>query len=120
MVESCPEYLKALNNLGLLFRDEDDDLDAAITTFEDAVMTGLTCLPEEFEQGKDLIPWYFDDNRPFLLAYENLGMCYLLQALEAFEHLLELNPGYRGIEDTVDQLRKLCGFEPPPNHDEQG
>lgn len=119
IIDSCPEYLPALNNLGLLFK-QDGDLDAAIATLDDAVTIGLACLPEEFEPGKDLIPWHYEDNRPFLLAYENLGVCYLEKALEAFEHILELNPGYRGIAKKVEELRKSCGYPPLPKKDEEG
>jgi tetratricopeptide (TPR) repeat protein len=110
LVEACPEYISALNNLGLLFREQ-DDLDGAITTLEEAVEIGLACLPDEFEAGTDTIPWYWEDNRPFLLAYENLGSCYLEQALDAYEHLLELNPHSRGIAELVAKLREICGVE---------
>lgn len=110
LLESCAEYLPALNNLGLLYKRQ-EKLDKAIPMLETAVVLGLACIPDEFEHGTDLIPWHWDDNRAFLLAYENLGNCYIEQALGAFEHLLELNPGYRGVGDLVSQLRQICGFE---------
>jgi tetratricopeptide (TPR) repeat protein len=110
LLESCLEYLPALNNLGLLYQRQ-GKLDKAIPMLETVVMLGLACIPDEFEQGTDLIPWHWDDNRAFLLAYENLGNCYVEQALGAFEHLLELNPDYRGIGDLVSQLRMIYGVE---------
>jgi tetratricopeptide (TPR) repeat protein len=106
LIESCPEYLPALNNLGLLFKAQ-GDLDAATATLEEAVEIGLACLPEEFEAGKDLLPWHWENNRPFLLAYENLATCYVQKSLDALEHLVELNPGYRGIADKIAKLRTL-------------
>src|SRR5947209_19923933 len=94
LIEACPEYLPALNNLGLLYKQQ-GDLDKAIPLLEAAVVIGLACIPDEFEPGADLIPWHWEDNRDFLRAYENLGGCRIEQALDGFEHLLELNPGYR-------------------------
>ena len=110
MLEACPEYLPALNNLGLLLISQGDVV-GAIATFAGAVDIGLACLPEEFTAGEDLISWHWEDNRPFLLAYENLGRCYLEQARDTFNHLLELNPGYRGVADLLARLNELCGVE---------
>lgn len=110
LLEACPEYLPALNNLGLLLKSQ-GDLEGGVVAFAEAVEIGLACLPEEFVAGEDLIPWHWEDNRPFLLAYENLGRCYLEQARDTFDHLLELNPGYRGITDLLARLNELCGVE---------
>ncbi|MDT4896405.1 MAG: hypothetical protein QOH25_1482 [Acidobacteriota bacterium] len=46
LIESCPEYIPALNNMGLVFKKR-GDLDAAIATLEEAVEIGLACLPDE-------------------------------------------------------------------------
>jgi tetratricopeptide (TPR) repeat protein len=113
LIETCPEYLPALNNLGLLYQRQ-ERLEKAIPLLEAAVGLGLACIPDEFEEGIDLIPWHWEDNRAFLRAYENLGSCHIGQALDYFEHLLELNPGYRGIGDLVAQLRGLYGIEDEP------
>jgi tetratricopeptide (TPR) repeat protein len=110
IVKSCPEYLPAVNKLGLLFR-EHGDLDQAISIFASAVGVGLACFPEGFERGVDLIPWYWEDNRAFLLACEYLGLCNLDKALETYEYVLDINPGYRNIDETVAQLHKLLGIE---------
>jgi tetratricopeptide (TPR) repeat protein len=117
IVESCPEYLPAVNKLGLLFKEQ-DDLDAAIEIFEGAVGVGVACLPEGFEFGKDRIPWYWEDNRAFLLACEHLAMTHLEKALNLFEYSLDINPGYHGIAELVSKLRCMCGFEDPQAHDE--
>lgn len=113
LLESCPEYLPALNNLGLLYQRQ-GKLDEAIPTLEAAVVLGLACIPDEFEPGTDLIPWHWEENRAFLLAYENLGRCHIGQALEVFGRLLEINPHYRGVGELVSQLRMMYGVEDEP------
>jgi tetratricopeptide (TPR) repeat protein len=110
IVDACPEYLPAVNKLGLLLR-EHNSLDVAIETFEGAVGIGVACLPDEFESGKDLIPWYWEDNRAFLLACEHLAVTHLHKAIDVFEYSLEINPGYHGIAELVTKLRAMCGFE---------
>jgi len=110
IVKVCPEYLPALNKLGLLFKEQ-GDLDRAINMFESAVGAGVACLPDDFEIGEDLIPWYWQDNRAFLRACEHLGVTHLEKALGFFEYSLDINPGYHGIADLVSNLRQMCGFE---------
>jgi tetratricopeptide (TPR) repeat protein len=109
IINSCPEYLSAVNKLGLLYRQQ-GDMDKAIYLFESAVGVGLACLPDEFEEGTDLIPWHWEDNRAFLLACEYLGLCHLDKALDSYEYLLEINPGYRDA-GLVAKLRKILGIE---------
>jgi hypothetical protein len=82
------------------------------------VAIGLACVPEGFEFGKDRIPWYWEDNRAFLRAYENLGGCYLDlgdgyvdKALDTFQQLLMLNPDDFGVSDLVRKLQFLSGNE---------
>ena len=108
IIKSCPEYLPAINQLGLLFRDQ-GDLDKAISMFENTVAVGLACLPDEFKPGTDLIPSYWEDNRAFLWAGENLGLCYLEKALDTYESLSELNPLYD--YEFVRRLRELLGIK---------
>ena len=80
--------------------------------FLKAVEVGLACIPEEFERGTDLIPWYWEDNRAFLLACEYVGLCNLDGALETYEFLLDLSPGYRGYDESVvTHLHKILGIE---------
>jgi tetratricopeptide (TPR) repeat protein len=106
IVENCPEYLPALNKLGLLLREK-GDLDASIAAFESARSVGLACVPNDFEMGIDSIPWYWVDNRAFLLACEYLGLSYVEQGLIIFEELTHTNPGSRGSADLVSSLRQL-------------
>jgi tetratricopeptide (TPR) repeat protein len=110
VIRSCPEYLPALCNLDLLYRRE-GFLDKAVAVLEAAVGLGLACLPDNFEAGTDLIPWHWEDNRAFLLAFEHLGSCRIGQAFDCFEHLMELSPGSRGVGNLVSQLRATYGVE---------
>ncbi len=108
IIESCPEYLPAINKLGLMFRDQ-GDLDSAISFFERTVAIGLACLPAEFERGTDLITKYWADNLAFLWACENLGLCCLEKSLDTYESLSELNPRYD--YQFIPKLRELLGIE---------
>jgi tetratricopeptide (TPR) repeat protein len=110
LIDSCPEYLPALNNLGALLRERGRP-QFAIPFFRNAVAIGLACVPDDFEFGKDLIPWYWEDNRAFLTAYRNLGNSYIdlgndhiHDALDTFRQVLTINPGYHGIDALVRRL----------------
>ena len=107
IIDSCPEYLPAVNKLGLLYRQQ-GGLDAAINVFEMAVGVGVACLPAKFEAGVDLIPWYWQDNRAWLLAIEYLAACHLESALNFYEYALKVNPEYRSIDKLVEQLTDVC------------
>ena len=96
-----------MNKLGLLYLQQ-GGLDAATSVFESAVGVEVACLPEKFQAGVDLIPWYWQDNRAFLLAIEYLAACHLESALNFFEYALKINPGYRSIDKLVEQLRDVC------------
>lgn len=106
IISGCPDHLPSHNNLSLLFSDS-GDLDAAISCFEETVSIGQACFPPEFDPEKDLIPWYYEDNRAFLLAFENLGKCYLEKAINTLQDLHDINPGYRGISGLLDRLHNL-------------
>lgn len=107
IINACPEYLPALNMLGLLYRQQ-GDLDAAIQMFQMGVTIGVACLPAKFNAGVDLIPWHWEDNRAFLLACEHLGASHLESALNMFEYTLKVNPGYHSIDALVLKLRAAC------------
>jgi len=107
IIEACPEYLPAVNKLGILYRDQ-GGLETAINVFESAVGVGLACLPQNFQPDVDLIPWHWQDNRAFLLAIEHLAACHLESALNFYEYALKVNPGYRSIDKLVEQLHDIC------------
>jgi tetratricopeptide (TPR) repeat protein len=108
IIKSCPEYLPAINKLGLMYLDQ-GDLDNAIFMFDSTVAIGLACLPDEFKPGTDLIPSYWVDNRAFLYAHDNLGLCCLKKALLAYESVSELNPNHD--YEAISKLRELLGIE---------
>lgn len=108
IINSCPEYLPARNQLGLWFKEK-GDLDRAIPMFESSVAIGLACFPDGFKPGTDLIQSHWADNRAFLWAGENLGLCCLEKALETYEFVSELNPDYD--DEFVHKLRELLGRE---------
>ena len=110
IMESCPEYIPAINNLGIILWER-DNFEGAIATFKTAVNAGLACIPAEFEPGKDLIPWHYEDNRAFLMAYENLGVCTFEHSISILNQLHDINPGYRGIRDLITKLNKVRGIE---------
>jgi|ERR1041384_7191981 hypothetical protein len=110
IIASCPEYLPAINNLALLLRTE-GELDHALELFEGAVGLGVSCLPKEFVPGTDRLPWYWEDNRAFIIACEQLGVTHLMKGLEAFEYLLDVRCGYAGIEELAIGVRHICGIE---------
>ena len=115
LIDSCPEYLPALNNIGALLRIHSEPI-VALPFLHNAVAIGLACVPDNFVFGNDRIPWRWEDNRAFLKAYENLGGCYLDlgsghvdKALDIFHQLLTLNPDDYGVSDLVLKLQSLLG-----------
>jgi tetratricopeptide (TPR) repeat protein len=108
LVESCPEYFAAANLLAEFYRHE-DEIDKAIACYEATLDFGLTCIPDEFEFGKDTISWDYDDNRSFLLAWERLATCYALKALETVNKTLALSPRLHGLEDRVNKIQEIVG-----------
>ncbi len=91
-----PEFIDAHHHLALLL-SETERPDEAYRLWGHTVAMGLHCLPEDFEMGRDLLPWIILENRPFLRAYHALGLEYLdrgrvADALEVFENILAMNP----------------------------
>jgi len=97
LLDDYPEFIDVHHHLALLLsvtgRGEE-----AFRLWQGVVAMGLRCLPEEFEMGRDLLPWPILENRPFLRAYHGLGLEYLERgetekALEMFSNILAMNPG---------------------------
>ena len=111
IIKSCPEYIPAINKAGLLLREQ-GHLDKAMPMFLKAVGVGMACFPKGFERGTDLIPWHWEDNQAFLLACEYVGLCHLDDALESYEFLLDVSPGYRGYDElVVARLHEILGID---------
>jgi tetratricopeptide (TPR) repeat protein len=97
LLDDYPEFIDVHHHLALVLdvtgRDEE-----ALRIWQAVVAMGLECLPQEFEMGRDGLPWFVLENRPFLRAYHALGLEYLERgeverALEMFENMLAMNPG---------------------------
>jgi tetratricopeptide (TPR) repeat protein len=96
LIADYPEFIDACHHLALLLSDTGREAEA-FQMWQETVAIGLDCLPEQFEIGRDLLPWYFLENRPFLRAYHGLGLEYLErgeidEALEISNNMLAMNP----------------------------
>jgi len=97
LLDVYPEFIDVHHHLALLL-SETGRGEEAFRIWQEVVAMGMRCLPEEFEMGRDLLPWLMLENRPFLRAYHGLGLEYLergetRQALEMFNNILAMNPG---------------------------
>ena len=96
LVAEFPEFIDAHHYLAMLLSETGRD-EEAYHTWQLIVALGLQALPETFEIGRDRLPWFVLENRPFLRAYHGLGLAYydrgeFEMALEIFENLLAMNP----------------------------
>jgi tetratricopeptide (TPR) repeat protein len=97
LVDEYPEFIDVHHHLALLLDATGRD-EQAFWLWQAVVELGLSCLPTEFELGRDQLPWLILENRPFLRAYHGLGLAYLERgetekALGIFENILALNAG---------------------------
>lgn len=97
LIAAFPEFIDAYHHLALLLNYIGRESEAH-EIWQRTVKMGLEVLPETLERGSDELPWSVLENRPFLRAYHALGLHYLNrgdveEALEIFEHMLDLNPG---------------------------
>mgnify|MGYP001041662975 CR=1 FL=1 len=105
LLRDYPEFIDVYHHLAMLL-DETGRYREAYNMWQQAVDLGLSAFPKSFSIGRDLLPWYFLDNRPFLRAYHGLGYDFLERgeiesALSIFTNILALNPsdnqGIRGL-----------------------
>ena len=112
LVDEYPEFIDVHHHLALVL-DVTGRGEQAFPLWQAVVDLGLSCLPQEFEMGRDLLPWLILENRPFLRAYHGLGLEYLERgetekALGIFENILALNPGdNQGVRALVVD----CSFQ---------
>jgi tetratricopeptide (TPR) repeat protein len=97
LIDEYPEFIDVHHHLALLL-SETERGEEAFQLWQEIVAMGLSCLPEEFEMGRDLLPWVIIENRPFLRAYHGLGLEYLARgkvekAFAMFSNILAMNPG---------------------------
>lgn len=91
-----PEFVDARHHLAMLLQETGRSAEA-LTAWQRAVDMGLRCFPRAFVVGRDALPWYDIDNRPFLRAYHGYGLHLLQhgfvgQTLKIFNEILALNP----------------------------
>ena len=96
LIDEFPEFIDVRHHLALLL-SETERKDEAFHLWQETVALGIGCLPEEFEMGRDMLPWVMLENRPFLRAYHGLGIEYLergkvKKALRMFADILAMNP----------------------------
>jgi tetratricopeptide (TPR) repeat protein len=96
LIDDYPEFIDAHHHLALLL-GETGRGEEAFQIWQEVVALGLACLPQEFEMGRDTLPWLMVENRPFLRAYHGLGLEYLDRgeieaALAIFNNMLAMNP----------------------------
>lgn len=96
LIEEYPEFIDAYHHLAILLRETAREKEAS-EMWREAVAIGMEALPEGFRMGRDLLPWGFHNNRPFLRAFHALGLEHLergstREALEVFNALLGMSP----------------------------
>ena len=105
LIRDYPEFIDVYHHLAMLL-DETEHYAEASQLWQQAVQLGLSVFPKSFFIGRDLLPWHFLDNRPFLRAYHGLGFDLfewgeVETALSIFTNILALNPndnqGIRGL-----------------------
>lgn len=127
IIEEFPEHIDALHHLALLLSSQGRE-EEAFQLWKKAVDIGMMCFPKNFVIGRDLLGWGFLENRPFLRAYDGLGIAYLKmgefeKALSIFNNILALNPddnlGVRALAiechlalNRPEEILKLCDMYP--------
>lgn len=96
LLREYPEFIDVYHQLAILL-DETDRSQEAFLLWEKAANLGLSCIPQNFSIGKDLLPWGFLGNRPFLRVYKAFGLALMERgkhenALDIFTNILSLNP----------------------------
>ena len=122
---SC--HIDAYYHLSLVYEDMSRDLEAYLCCRE-AARIGLSAMPKKFDWRKSKLEWLVLDNRPFLRAYNNLGLWHEKRretslAIEVCERILSVCPndnlGVRYLlprlcfeqEDTLGAIRICKAYE---------
>ena len=128
LLAQFPEFIDAGHHLAMLLLETGRNTEA-FTAWQRAVDIAVGCFPRTFAAGRDALPWYDIDNRPFLRAYHGYGLQLRQQgfmglALKVFGEILALNPndnqGVRALvidgcfhlgrpEDVLDVCKEFDG-----------
>ncbi len=108
IIDAFPEHIEAHHYLALCM-DYQGEEQVAFHLWEKAVEIGMAYFPKGESATGMQLNWEWLENRPFLEAYEGLGMAYYNQddtdeAVKIFTHLLALNPAdHQGIRGRAIQ-----------------
>jgi len=96
IIAEFPGFIDVYHHLGLLYEESGRDR-LAFENWLKGYQIGKTCFPHNFTPGKDLLPWAFLENRPFLRCTHAFGLCFfdggnLAKAMELFEFIISANP----------------------------
>lgn len=96
LIEKCPNHIDAIHHLSLIYGEMGKGVEANIFC-RAAVAIGLDAIPSKFSWESSRLEWGSTDNRPFMRAYQSLGLWYQdhsdhENAIKVFERLLSVNP----------------------------
>ena len=108
----CPNHIDAMHHLSVWYGEEGKELEC-YTFCQAAVSIGLHAIPKRFRWDRGKIRWLELRNRPFMRAYNNLGLWRLDQerwddAIEILGRLLRVNPN---DNQGTRYLLPKCWFE---------
>lgn len=115
LIREFPEFIDAHHHLALIKKGYGEGL-SAFLRWQNMVDLGLSKFPSTFYFGRDRLPWTILENRPFLRAYQSLGVEYLERgevekASMIFNNILDMNPndnqGIRALQvDCYFRLKR--------------
>lgn len=112
ILAECPNHIDTIHNLSLIYDEQGREIEAYVFC-QAAVSVGLQAIPGQFEWSNSKLEWAWLENRPFMRAYDNLGLwhlnnCRYDDAIEIFERLLSVNPN---DNQGIRYLLPICWFE---------
>jgi len=96
LISDYPEFIDVHHHLALLLEETGRE-EEAFEIWQKIVAFGLSCFPADFSVEQDVLLWGMIENRPFLRAYQALGLALLdrgrvEEALAIFSNILKMNP----------------------------
>lgn len=96
LISDYPEFIDVHHHLALLLGETGRE-EEAFEIWQEIVAFGLSCFPADFSIDQDILLWGMIENRPFLRAYQGLGLELLGrgrvdEALAIFSNMLAMNP----------------------------
>ena len=112
ILAECPNHIDSIHHLSLIYGEQGREIEAYVFC-QAAVSIGLQAIPGQFEWSNSKLKWSWHENRPFMRAYDNLGLWHLNKcryddAIEIFERLLSINPT---DNQGIRYLLPICWFE---------